>query len=177
MQLTQSELINLLVSHKGNALVSFVTLSDARLLKRGNPFGVVLKRSEMVACVGANYQSAVNRQADREGNPDAGSFEADSLPWGEFVPGTDRKFIANKGETYVRMQFAPGMSAPKSVQYFRADNGEELTKEQIAEFLPKRSESDRQDEFGNDGKIAVRTFKVASLQSVTFGGQCYEMKS
>lgn len=183
--LTHSKLIAKLVCHAGNAFVSFITFTDPKLKKSGyvdndpvpikiqNDLGPIFKRSEFVAMVGANYEKAVNREGFREGNRDAGEFVSEPLKWGKFRDGTNGKIIDHDGSAYVRMTFTPNMK-PAIVSY-RDAVGNEVPFASVKPFLQAKGFSQTQDDFGNHREITVRTFKIESIVSITFGGESFRI--
>lgn len=173
MQITHSRLIEKLIAHRGNAFVGFVTFTIADLRKTGNDLGPILKRSELVAMVGASYGNAVNKEGEREGNADAGKFVPHPLKWGKFRDETDGKIIDHNGRVYVRMTFTPNMR-PAIVSY-HAPDGSEVSHETVAPFLPKKATSATQSEFGNVREIIVRTFAIDSIVSITFAGETLDV--
>ena len=94
MQKTQAEMMNLLLSRKGQ----IVTVRTRRPVKMKKGQAAVFKESEFQCRVGVNYDNiAVVKEGRASGELPA---ENAGLPWGEWIefPYT----IGHKGETYVR---------------------------------------------------------------------------
>lgn len=161
--LTTTALVALLTSVKGATFATLITETDARLKKTGNPFGPVRKVSRVNVCLGFQYESAVNRQRTREGTE--ADFEAAPRQWGQRQPGT--MFVEHKGKLYLETKVEKSLS-----HIFMDANGKELTPEEIAPYLPARSESSRQE---TDKEIIVRDYALESIRSLALKGETYVM--
>jgi hypothetical protein len=175
-KITKSELKEKIAALRGAAPVGILAVTDARARKTGNPFGAIQKTVRCVGWVGARYAGSVERQMGREGVE--GSFEASPLPWGEWdVPG---KVIRHKGSFYLRTQSTPGTrrKAPARVLRYDCESGE-LTREQVAPFLPAKTESRKQAEAGleAENQIQVSTYSFDSIKRIRLGGQTYEIEN
>jgi len=175
--ITHNELIELLASRKGTTFIGIDALTDSGALKTGNPFPgkVILKQSRAVATVGADYGSAVNREIEKAGGSE--SFEAQSLPWGEWsIPG---KVISHKGEFYLRTQTIPRQrrNRPAVVKY-RDREGRFLSRDAVSPYLPKEKESAKQEKAGLEGvesQVKPRNFKFSSLLRVRVNGKTFKV--
>ncbi len=176
--LTQSQLVAIIAGSPGVVMLGLQTLTDTKARKTGNPFGQIFKRTKLGAVVGADYQKSVEREAGRQG-ADASEFEAEKLPWGEWVKGLEGKVIQHKGELFLRTQSTPGQRAAIPAHllgYFDA-TGKELAKESVAPFIKEAGESAKQqDEAGLDSTIWVRTYKLSSVEQVTINGEVYQLE-
>lgn len=161
--LTTTALVEVLATVKGATFATLITETDARLKKTGNPFGPVRKVSRVNVCLGFQYESAVNRQRTREGT--VADFEAAPRQWGTRLPGS--MLVEHKGKLYLETKVERSLGCV----YLDA-SGKELTAEQVAPFLPARSESTRQE---TEKEILVRDYALESLRSVSFGGEQYVM--
>ena len=176
--INHKQLYDLIADTKGAAIVGILALTDAKAKKTGNPFPekLVFKMVRAVAFVGANYQSAVEREQGRQG--ESGEFIAESLPWGQWA--IDNKVIKHKGEFYLRTQSTPGQrraQAARLLGYFDL-GGDELTREQVAPFLPAVYESAKQQgEAGLSNTVWVRAYKFSSLLRIRINGQTYRVKN
>lgn len=159
--ITQKALIETLNDIKGATFATIITETDARLKKTGNPFGPVRKVSRVNVCLGFQYEAAVNRQRTREESE--ADFEARPRQWGERV---SAMLIGHKGRTYLETKVQKSLG----VTYIDA-TGKELSKEEVAAFLPARSKS-RQEVAS---EIIVRDYALDSIRSLTFGGEEYVM--
>ena len=168
-----AELVNILKNSNGALPVGILAVTDAKALKTGNPFGTILKTVRAVGWVGAKYENAVNREGVRQG-VDA-EFVAAPLPWGDWL--VKNKVITHKGEFYLRTQSTPGgrkRQAAKVLAY-RGENGQYLSREQVAPFLPKTRESAKQQEAGLEETIFVRTYKLNSIKRIRIGGKTHDL--
>lgn len=161
--LTTTALVATLAMVKGATFATLITETDARLKKTGNPFGPVRKVSRVNVCLGFQYESAVNRQRTREGSE--ADFEAKPRQWGTRQAGT--MLVEHKGKLYLETK------VERSLGYTYMDaNGTELTPEEVAPYLPARTESTRQE---TEKEIVVRDYSLDSIRSISFGGEQYVM--
>jgi len=159
--ITQTALIETLNDIKGATFATIITETDARLKKTGNPFGPVRKVSRVNVCLGFQYEAAVNRQRAREDS--ATDFEARPRQWGER---TTPMLVEHKGRTYLETKVQKSLG----VTYIDSD-GKELSREEVAPFLPARSKS--RQEVADE--IIVRDYALDSIRSLAFGGEEYVM--
>jgi hypothetical protein len=161
---TKDALVAMLANQVGSNIVTLTTKTDARLRKTGNPFGQVWKFSKVNCFIGVGYESCVNRQLDREDKePD---FVADKPQWGDYIPGTC--LIEYNGKEYLPVLCKTVVGKIE----FKDNDGNVLTKDQIAEFMPKRSTETRQ---GTDKPIEWRKYKIDSILGVTMNGTYYQI--
>lgn len=160
--LTTDNLVELLATVKGATFATLIVETDARLKKTGNPFGPVRKVSRVNVTLGFQYANAVNRQRTREGAE--ADFEAAPRQWGERI---SPMLIGHKGKKYLETK------VERSLGYVFLDaSGKELTAEEVAPFLPARSESTRQE---TEKEILVRDYALESIRSLSMGGEQYVM--
>lgn len=175
--LSHKELLELIKSSKGAMPVGLMAETDGRARKTGNPHGLIFKRVRAVGFVGASYQKAVENEAGRQGE-DASEFQAESLPWGEWV--ILNKVIFHKGAFYLRTQTTPGQrrNQPARVLAYLAENGNEISCDEAKKFLPAPRESAKQqDEANLTGTVWVRTYAFASIKRIRINGQTYRLKN
>lgn len=173
-QITKSELKEKIAALRGAAPVGILAVTDTKARKTGNPFGVIKKTVRVVGWVGARYVSGIKRQQAREGLEEA--FVGGPLPWGEWlIPG---KIIQNKGVMYLRTQSTPGTrkKAPARVLRYDCESGQ-LTREQVAPFLPPKTESKKQVEAGLEAEeqIQVNNYSFDSIKKIRIGGETFEV--
>lgn len=173
-QITKEELKNKIAALRGAAPVGILAVTDTKARKTGNPFGVIRKTVRAVGWVGARYVAGIKRQQVREGLE--GAFVGGPLPWGEWlVPG---KIIQNKGMMYLRTQSTPGTrkKAPARVLRYDCETGQ-LTREQVAPFLPPKNESRKQVEAGLEAEeqIQVNNYSFDSIKKIRIGGETFEL--
>ena len=173
-QVTQSELTNILAQRKG--AIACQVLSRTKVKARKNPFGDIYKQAAASVLVGKDYEAGVNRQAAKEGSEQAGEFQAESIWQGKGVHLVPNKVIQHtgKGTLYLYCQASDKQldAFPPSVEYYNA-NGERLTYEQVAPYLPERKESAKQTEHGVTNQQNVRMIALDNVQAVCFDGEQY----
>lgn len=176
MKITHAQLVELLKNTKGTRPIGIDSITDAGLLKTGNPFANVRKKARFVAMLGGNYGAAVNRQAGREGNEAAAPFVPAPLPWGEWLEGAENKVKTHKGKFYLRTETTPGERRVRKAKVeFIAENGEKLPYETVKPFIPVKKEGARQIEHGNKGTVNVRDFAFDSIKRIRVGGKTLEV--
>lgn len=159
-------LFDILADINAGSFVSVVSVTEPKLLKRGNPYNgmKVEKITKAVLQYGYSYENAVNNRI-AEGE----EFKADELPWGEWVEGFENKILMHKGELYAR--FYEKKNDHREVIYLI--NGQIATEEQVAiikQFTPK-SNSKKQEEVGleYEEQVKPRTYKFSSIVSLKCG--------
>jgi hypothetical protein len=162
-ELTKAEFFDVIQNEiKGTTFVTASIETEVKMLKRGNPYAgeSVTKVQNMNGAIGFDYENSVNRQRDREGNEE--NFEANSRKWGILLEG--RKIVEHKGNYYLQFK----VENSSNVKYFM--NGQEIEKEMIAEWLPKKKESTTQDV---EKQVIVRDVKFDSIKSIKMKGMEY----
>lgn len=157
-----SDLVTILSAVRGARFATITALTDARLLKTGNPFGKVMKLSRVNVVINHKYENSVNNQRTREGN--AADFTAQPRKWGERVKGTP--FVTHNGRVYLEC----GVQKTLSHEYLMSC-GERLTDLQVAPFQPtKASNADHQ---GVEREIILRDYAIDTLQNIVIDGETY----
>jgi len=151
---TQS-IIDLLINFNGHSFIGLTTLTDARAKKTGNPYGKILKKTKLLANIGFHYKNSLNNQAKREGKEI--DFDIKPRRWGVRMENTP---LVKHNEKYYLEYKAENV---QSVEYY-TEQGEELTKEQVQEFLPKKSTSSTQKELTK--KIILRDVAIENILSL-----------
>jgi hypothetical protein len=172
-KLTHSQLVALIEATQGAAIVGLQALTDTRAKRTGNPFSLIEKRIRAVAFVGADYQSAVNNEAARQGGTT--NFETEELPWGKWL--IKNKIIVHNGEYYLRTQSTPGNRRvqPARVLDYVAD-GYKTTLEAVKKFLPESKESAKQQvATGIKKTVWVRTYKFNSIEKIRVNGETFQL--
>lgn len=172
-EVTPEELKDLLMSRKGANFVSFESETDARLRKTGNPFGEVRKTSKVNGMINWVYANAVNRQRSREGQPvgedgEVEHFEPKPRKWGTRIKGTP--FVENNGKLYVEIKVERTLSKPT----YRDADGNVLTAEQVAPFLPKRKKNARQ---GVDKEVILRDYSMDNIRRIKVNGETFVVRN
>lgn len=148
------------MNYKGHSLIGLTILTDARLLKRGNPYGKVLKKTRLLANIGFHYSNSLENQAKRE-NKNI-NFQVQPRRWGKRLDNC--ALVEYNGKHYLECKIEKTFE----VNYF-LENGEQIEKEKIQEFFPKRSESSTQEEL--DKKIILRDVQLENILSMRIHGE------
>lgn len=109
---------------------------------------------------GVNYERAVNNRRLKEGKE--ATFEAEPLPWGEWIPGLEGLAIKHGDMVYLRV--SPTSS---SEEVITDEDGNIIDPKELEPFKPKKSPS-RQ---GLENEFKVRTIKVINLLSLKACGE------
>jgi len=178
MTITFIELINKLKNVKGTTFVGLLTSTDARLLKTGNPLALpVTKQTILVATIGANYERAVNREANRQdGQP---TFEVGQLPKGRKWLVLGKVLTSDDGaKLYLRTQYTPGQRKQKQAKVlnYKDARGQFVSREVVKQFAPKVYESAKQQEqTGIEQTIMVRDYLFTSILKIRLNGRTYQL--
>jgi len=164
--LSEADLIAKLSSLRGAKFITFVARTDCRLKKTGNSFGRVWKVSRVNVCVNFLYNEGVLRRLEKEGKSPDDFHRGES--WhcpifsedGKLTPLCQHK---TTGEFYVRCQLIAKVGESS---YFTDDNVE-VTEEEIAPYLPKKSTYANQ---GLDNPLIFLTYSLASIKEITCDG-------
>lgn len=131
--------------------------------------GAIVCASRRYVTIGNTYEVAVNNRRAKEGKEK--DFEADSLPWGEWVPGS-KILIQHNGNTYLRVYYLSANSKKSTKDYY-FENGEHLPEELIprleAEFLPVEKENEKQG-LEKEDQVIVNTVKLSGIVRLHFAG-------
>jgi hypothetical protein len=159
---TTQSIIDLLINYNGHSFVGLTTLTDARAKKTGNPFGKILKKTRLLANIGFHYANSLDNQAKREGKEI--DFDIKPRRWGVRLPNTP--LVEHKGKHYLEYK----AENVQSVEYF-TEEGEQIEKSQIEEFLPKTRHSSTQDNL--DKKIILRDVAIENIISLRISKKVY----
>ena len=170
VEVDEAEIVHLLMGaeKRGTSIVSFTCITDPRLKKTGLPEHLknALKVSEVNGMIGYDYENSVNNQRNREQGDEAKKFEAQGRSWGVRL---NRVFVVNKGGLYVTIKIERTLSKPR----FFDGKGNEVSKEEIAAFLPSPRKDQTQ---GVEKEIIHREYKLLSIQEIRMGGKVYRIK-
>ena len=160
-KMSSVELVKFLETIKGCEFVVADTTTDVKMNKTNNPYyNRVTKKVVAEYMFNAEYESSVNRRLNKEGLDN--KFKSEGLKYGEWVH--YKKVLTHKGELYLRLY--PLKDKVFEKEYY-IDN-RLATPEEIAiikEFLPNKSESKKQKDYGLDEKkqLVVTQFKFKSI--------------
>ena len=157
---TTNKLLTFFLNYVGHSLIGLTILTDARLKKTGNPYGKVLKKTRLLANIGFHYSNSLENQAKRENkNID---FQVQPRRWGKRLENCP--LVEYNGKHYLECKIEKTFE----VNYF-LENGEQIEKEKIQEFFPKRSESSTQEEL--EKKVILRDVKLENILSMRIQGE------
>ena len=155
---------DILLNFKGYSFAGLQTLTDARAKKTDNPFKdkIVLKESQLLVNVGFHYSNSLVNQAKRENV--STDFDVQPRKWGIRLPNSP--LVEHKGNYYLEAKVENVFQTR-----FTDVDGNELDKQDVLPFLPKKRESTTQDRL--EKKVYLRDFKLASIQKFAFDGKIY----
>lgn len=134
---------------------------DGKVRREANPhYGHITKVVAGSRCfIGASYESMVRRRMKAEGieMPEGEKFEAEKLPWGEYVSG-GFPVISHKGKFYLRLIF----ENPGQTQYLL--DGKPIDKEDIIGLSESKSSDAGQG--GIENKVIIRTIGLESIVKI-----------
>lgn len=161
------EMVKMLKTVKGNAMLSVDIETEPTMRKTDNPFhGNVVKRQQLNGMIGFDYEGGVNRLAAKEGKE---AREAQPRKWG-FLS-ADRLFICKFDDgnpTHLRMRVMKSIDP----RYFLAD-GTEVAKADLAPFLPVKKKSSTQADL--DGEVIERDITLENVRCLHFNGEIYNI--
>lgn len=162
----KNRLYQVLVEPKGATFVTLTALTDARAKKTNNPFGKINKLTKLNCMVNFNYDEGVRRRLLAEGK-DPETFQPGSS-WHEpvFDQGRLTPICKHKqeGSLYLRVAILKVLEAPR---YFTQD-GKEIDREKIKEFLPAPSTYDNQ---GLEEPLRFACYKLDSIKELIINGE------
>ncbi len=171
--ITHKDLVGIIAAQSGAFTVGI--LSETATKARKNPFGKIMKRARLSGMVGANYQTAVNREGERQGV--AADFQAEERTWGTWL--IPNKVAENDEKTkfYLHTQSTPGQRKLKTARVlaYLSETGETLTREQVNPFLPVVKESKKQQSKGLKDTVYVREFAFDSILKIRVAGETFRL--
>lgn len=189
LQMKRSDFVELVKNLKGALIVSLIAKTVPAMRKTGNPFMSVtetpfdLIESEFLfkpkkkkiwhtnchkiayinAIINWKYANAVNNQRAREGNDEY--FKPEPRKWGKRIEGT--AWVEHKGRMYLEVKVQRSLGH----KYF--DNaGQEIPREQVEPWLPKRKEGTRQEV---DRPVILRDYALDSITQIKVSGEIYSL--
>lgn len=173
MNITHSQLIELVKSNKGAIALCVESVTDSKARKTGNPFGLIMKRARSSALCGVDYEAAVNRSLANQG--DAPVFTSESIWNGKgryVVPNKIVEHIETK-RLYLAMQASDAQyeAFPAKVSY-ETTTGEEIPYDKAEPFLPEKKRSVKQEAYGlENNQRNVRMYALDSITAIHYKGQ------
>ena len=157
---------DILLNFKGYSFAGLQTLTDARAKKTDNPFKdkIILKESQLLVNVGFHYSNSLVNQAKRENV--STDFDVQPRKWGIRLPNSP--LVEHKGNYYLEAKVEKVFQTR-----FTDIDGNELSKEDVNPFLPKKINQWGATQDRLEKKIYLRDFKLASIQKFAFDGKIY----
>lgn len=170
-KITLEQAAEILKSLTGAKILSFVAETDARLRKKGNPFGKVVKRARVNALVNFWYDDAVIRRLEKEGKDESAFRKGES--WHEPVFTADGKltpFARHKdtGDLYLRVVRLGTCGSPE----YRTEDGSEVDVKDLGPWLDQKPGYTNQ---GTDNPVVFQTFKLDGIKELTVDGVVYTL--
>ena len=167
--ITRNELVSVLLGVNHAAPVTILARTDARAKK--NPFGRIFKVRLVNGMVGFSYTHGVERRLAKEGKPkeDFTPGESWHMPVefeGHLTPLCIHK--EKREKIYLRLMVNKGLGEPL---YFD-EHGEELPKEQVKPYLPKKSSYDNQ---GLDNPLEFKVFELDNIVEISVENEKYKV--
>ena len=165
-------LFSLISSIRGNQFANIMYIADGGIPQYVLGKGVrVSKLVRTDAQIGYSYENAVNNRLEKQG--DERTFEAESLPWGEWeIP---NKVISHKGERYLRY-YVPANADIKSVWFVdgKVASADEFAKI-MAYLTAKKKGSNRQAEAGLvNNQVVAKAIKFSNILRLAVNGTEWE---
>lgn len=157
---------------KSSTFMQIIYKGEQKMRKTGNPFDLIIKRTEMNVSFFGSYQNAVNNRLKKTGLE--ADFTANPLAWGYWT--TANKIIEHKGAKYVRFYMHKNSNA-KCEYFFKGDllTGETLNN--AKSFFQEHSESNRQAEAGLTFEEQSKPFnvKIENILQINVNGENYKV--
>ena len=173
VSVTELELLNVFkeigVNFKPKSdLINVVLSTTPKLKKTGNPyFGGVTKHSTSNYKLLQNYQKRVETNGENEGIPkEENTFESEKSSGKHHISPCVLQSDTDENVFYLNLEYFEEVR-PKSEFFF---NGEPIERELLEDFLPKKSENNKQPQ---DRKVWVIQPKFESIVSVSMNGVKY----
>jgi len=170
-RVTLAQLASILFSltyQKGaSVFASILQFTDARLLKRNNPYANTMKLTALTVMLNTEYEKGVHNQLERE-DKDKSEYQkgANTMP---LEYGENNRFIGLFNGNPV-IQYRPfDNSHPKSKYLF---NGKLIDKAKIASFIPAKKQATNQ---GTDKEILWRKVYLSNVRKMKVNGQIYKV--
>jgi len=172
VDVTVSELANILSEFQGSTLVSFVTSTEVRMVKKHretkepNPYlGARKNKYAYKIIVGFDYEKGVNRRLEKEGK--TADFTAKDN-WHTAVNAALSTDVRTRSKLYLRYQYQAD-SVLKSEYIF---NGKRISKQALEPYLSSSSAYSNQ---GLDNPLAFQVVALDNIKQISFNGKTYRV--
>mgnify|MGYP003654827624 CR=1 FL=1 len=159
------------VTINGNTFINIETMTAVSdLIKpKSNPFNGAMKMNISNVQIfqnknGSSYEAKVKRELSKEGK-DAEAFKLQPRVWGERIKNTP--LVTHKGEFYLEVMFHNKVGKTKYLH-----EGKEISPKTIKPHRRAKKEGS-QGGLSDENKVTIRSYKVASIQSITIAKQKY----
>lgn len=149
------------------ATVEYIT--DAKLKKTGNPYANVLKQSRVNILLNSEYKKAVTNQLAREGK-DANEYQQGKNTMPIEKCQNNNFFGYYEGKPVI--EYRPNDNVKAQTTYLH--EGKEISREQIAAFLPAKSKPTNQ---GTERVIKWNKLYLEKVIRLSLLGETYEIVS
>jgi hypothetical protein len=153
------------------------TLTDARALKTGNPFGTIRKLVKINGMLGTDHAAAVERQRAREGVADQETYESKGRTWGERI---GPALVQKGSEYYLSTQLNP-THHPKPLYLIEKQVGTKprlsvVSKDLVAPWLPPDRTAREAAAQGVERPVIHRDYRLDSLVTLSLNGRRYRIR-
>ena len=151
--ITKHDFRDYLLNQRGHGFGTIKALTDARLLKTGNPVPDALKYAEVQINWGIwDYSNSLYSMASREGKEIV--FDVKPRIWGERLHGTP--LVHYTGKYYLEAKCERVLE----MDYYDQE-GNKLDKEEMSQFKSKKYKSSTQAQLA--GEVVLRDYSLGSL--------------
>ncbi len=166
--ITQTELLEKLVTIEKGTFIFMETLTDVKMNKTGNPyFGRITKVTHGEYRTRPDYETRVRNNQVKEGELHP-SFESQPSNVGTKVSGCVL-FNEKLNTFYLQVEVFP--NSVTKTEYF-VDGNTPIEKDEFKNFLPSYSSPVNQE---LENPVVVRTFKLKSIKRISLNGEKFEV--
>ena len=178
--ITVQQLHNLLSEIDGQrpTFVSMVTVTDARLKKKDNPYTEVKKVTRLNGLINFNYSNSVNNQLQREQKET--TFKAQPRKYG--IKFDDHNGCLVYGANDIKLVVKPDQQSRREKFVLLANQESADVKQRssiklidlhkIKQFIPDKSANPKANQ-GTDKEITYRNYDLSSIKRITINKQRY----
>ena len=146
---------------------SVLQYTDARLLKKNNPFADTMKFSKVSILLNSNYEKAVINVLKKEGK-DAADYKKGKNTMPIEKVENNNFFGYYNGKPV--LEYRPNDNVFPTTKY--VFNGKIIDKAKIAEFIPTTKKAENQ---GTDREIHWRKLYLSNVRKLSLDGEIYKI--
>ncbi len=163
VQVTNEELIKVLVSVEKVTFTQLVTETEVRMKKTGNPFNKIIKKSIGKFLIGGNYVTRIINEGKKEGIDI--QFEVDENKIGKHI---SKCVLYNEklDKHYLMCEYFD--ETPPKVEYFY--EGNPIEKVLFESYMYQKSESSKQPQ---ERKVKVVSYNIDNIKEISLNGVKY----